>query len=321
MGVRAVVYERYGGPEVLEVREVPTPSPQAGEVLIEVVAVSINLSDWEGLHGSPAYARFGGLRRPAHQILGTDIAGRVAAVGAGVTGFAVGDEVYGDNLPRYGGFAEYAVVPVSAIVHKPSALSFAEASAIPQSGAIAAQAVALAQPGSRMLINGAGGGAGAFAIQLATAKGVQVTAVDNAGKLDFLRELGAERALDYRVTDFTRTGPYDLIVDLVAYRSVFAYRRALAKGGRMVIVGGTARTLLRMVTVGPLLGLLTGAHLGVLFVRQGPVGFAPVADLCESGALSVRIDRVFPLDEVPAALAWHGEGRALGKVVIAVRED
>lgn len=318
--MRAVVYERYGGPEVLEVRDVPAPSPAAGEVLVEVVAVSINLSDWEGLRGSPAYARFGGLRRPAHPILGTDIAGRIIALGEGVTGFAVGDEVVGDNLPRSGGFAEYVAMPASAIMAKPPSLTFAEASAIPQAGAIAAQAVALAEPGARMLINGAGGGAGALAIQLATAKGVRVTAVDNAGKLAYLRDLGAEHVIDYRRTDFTRTGPYDLIIDLVAHRSVFAYRRALARGGRCLIVGGTARTLLRMVTVGPLLGLLTGAHLGVLLVRQGPRGFGPVAELCESGALTVRIDRVFPLEEVPAALAWHGEGRACGKVIVAVRE-
>jgi NADPH:quinone reductase-like Zn-dependent oxidoreductase len=318
--VRAVVYERYGGPEVLEEREVPAPSPAAGEVLVEVVAVSINLSDWEGLRGSPAYARFGGLRRPAHPILGTDIAGRIVALGEGVTGFAVGDEVVGDNLPRFGGFAEYVAMPTSAITAKPPSLTFAEASAIPQAGAIAAQAVALAEPGARMLINGAGGGAGALAIQLATVKGVRVTAVDNAGKLAYLRDLGAEHVIDYRRTDFTRTGPYDLIIDLVAHRSVFAYRRALARGGRCLIVGGTARTLLRMVTVGPLLGLLTGAHLGVLLVRQGPRAFGPVAELCESGALTVRIDRVFPLEEVPAALAWHGEGRACGKVIVAVRE-
>lgn len=315
------MYERYGGPEVLELRDVAAPSPAAGEVLIEVVAVSVNLSDWEGLRGSPAYARFGGLRRPAHPILGTDVAGRVVAVGDGVTDFSVGDEVYGDNLPRYGGFAEYVAVPVSAIVRKPPTLTFAEASALPQAGAIASQAVELAAPGSRMLLNGAGGGAGALAIQLANAKGVRVTAVDNAGKLDYLRALGAEQVIDYRRTDFTRTGPYDLIVDLVAYRSVFAYRRALAKGGRCVIVGGTARTLLRMVTVGPLLGLLTGARLGVLFVRQGPRGFASVAALCETGAVRVRIDRTFPLEEVPAALAWHGEGRACGKVVVMVRDE
>lgn len=316
-----MVYEKYGGPEVLELRDVPVPTAGPGEVLVEVVAVSINLSDWEALRGSPAYARFGGLRHPAHSILGTDIAGRVVAVGSDVTGFTVGDEVYGDNLPRYGGFAEYVAVPATAIVLKHPSLTFAEASAIPQSGAIAAQAVALAEPGSRMLLNGAGGGAGAFALQLAAAKGVRVTAVDNAGKLDFLRELGAEDVIDYRRTDFTRTGRYDLIIDLVAHRSVFAYRRALARGGRCLIVGGTARTLLRMVTVGPLLGLLTGAHLGVLLVRQGPRGFAPIAALCESGEVQVHIDREFPLEEVPAALAWHGEGRARGKVVVAVRGE
>jgi NADPH:quinone reductase-like Zn-dependent oxidoreductase len=316
-----MVYEEYGGPEVLELRDVPTPAPASGEVLVEVVAVSINLSDWEGLRGSPAYARMGGLRRPSRPILGTDVAGRVVAVGPGASRFAVGDEVYGDNLPRGGGFAEYVAMPESAIARKPSALTFAEASAIPQAGAIAAQAVALAEPGARMLINGAGGGAGTLAIQLAVAQGVRVTAVDNAGKLAYLRELGAERVIDYRRTDFTRTGPYDLVVDLVAHRSIFAYRRALAKGGRCVVVGGTARAVLRMATVGPLLGLLTGAHLGVLLVRQGPRGFGPVAELCESGAVSVRIDRVFPLEEVPAALAWHAEGRACGKVIVAVRED
>lgn len=319
--MRAVVYERYGGPEVLELREVPVPTPGAGEVLVEIVATSINLSDWENLHGTPAYARIGGMRRPARPILGSDIAGRVVAVGAGVTRFAVGDEVFGDNLAGGGGFAEFAAVPESALALKPVQLSFAEVSAIPQAGAIATQAVAVAAPGSRMLINGAGGGAGALAIQLAVAKGVRVSAVDNAGKLDFLRGLGAEEVIDYRTDDFTRHGPYDVIVDLVARRSVFAYRRALARGGRCVIVGGTTRALLRMVTVGPLLGLVTGAHLGVLFVRQGPAHFAEVAEKCASGAVKVRLDRTFELDDVPAALTWHGEGRALGKVIVAVREE
>lgn len=319
--MRAVVYKRYGGPEELGLREVPTPTPGPGQVLVEVVATSINLSDWESLHGTPAYARIGGLWRPRHTILGSDIAGRVVAVGEGVTRFAVGEAVYGDNLSHgSGGFAEFVVMPESALSSKPAQLSFAEASAIPQAGAIAAQAVALAEPGSRMLINGAGGGSGSLAIQLAVAKGVRVTAVDNAGKLDYLRALGAERVIDYRTEDFTRTGRYDLIVDLVAYRSIFAYRRALVRGGRCVMVGGTARTLLRMLTIGPLLGLLTGVHLGVLFVRQGPKQFEPVAERCANGDIAVRLDRVFALEEMPEALAWHGEGRALGKVVVAVRD-
>ncbi len=315
------MYEEYGGTDVLEMREVPTPVPGPGEVLVEVVATSINLSDWENLRGTPAYARVGGMRRPRHTILGSDIAGRVAAVGDGATRFGAGDAVFGDNLSHgNGGFAEFAVMPESALAPKPARLSFVEASALPQAGAIAAQAVALAAPGSRMLINGAGGGSGSLAIQLAVAEGVHVTAVDNERKLDYLRTLGAEEAIDYRSDDFTRTGRYDLIVDLVAHRSIFAYRRALARGGRCVVVGGTARALLRMTTVGPLLGLLTGARLGVLFVRQGPRQFEQVAQRCASGEIEVRIDRVFALDEVPEALAWHGEGRALGKVVVAVRE-
>lgn len=319
--MRAVVYEQYGGPEQLELREVPTPTPGPGEVLVEVVATSINLSDWENLRGTPAYARIAGLRRPRHPTLGSDIAGRVAAVGDGVSQFAVGDAVYGDNLSHgSGGFAEYAVMPEATLARKPVQLSFAEASALPQAGAIAAQAVALAQPGSRMLINGAGGGSGSLAIQLAVAKGVRVTAVDNAGKLDYLRELGAERVIDYRSEDFTRSGRYDVVVDMVAHRSIFACRRALARRGRYVMVGGTARTLVRMLTVGPLLGLLTGAHLGVLFVRQGPKQFEPVAQRAAAGDVGVRIDRVFSLEDVPEALSWHGEGKALGKVVVSVGE-
>lgn len=315
------MYERYGSPERLELRDIPRPVPGAGEVLVEVFATSVNLSDWEGLHGSPAYARLGGLFRPHRGILGSDIAGRVAAVGDGATRFAVGDAVFGDIMPRYGGFAEFVAVPESMLAPKPVQLSFAEAAAVPQAAAIATHAVALAKPGARMLLNGAGGGSGSLAIQLAVQRGVHVTAVDNAGKLDFLRALGADEVIDYRRDDFTRQGPYDLIVDLVARRSVFAYARALAKDGRCVMVGGTARTLVRMLTAGALVGVLTRKHLGVLFVRQGPSAFVPVAERCAAGEVQVHIDRVFPLDQVPEALAWHGEGRALGKVVVAVRRE
>jgi NADPH:quinone reductase-like Zn-dependent oxidoreductase len=319
--VRAIVYERYGGPERLELRDIAVPVPARGEVLVEVVATSINLSDWEGLRGSPGYARIGGLFRPRRKVLGSDVAGRVVAVGDGVTGFAVGDEVFGDNLAKMGGFAEYVAAPESALARKPPELSFAEASTVPQAGAIAAQAAALAARGSRMLINGAGGGSGSFMVQLAKTEGVHVTAVDNAGKLSFLRALGADEVLDYRQVDFTRTGPYDLIVDLVAHRSVFAYRRALAEGGRCVVVGGTSRTVLRMVTIGALLGRFTRRHLGLLIVHEGPAGFARVAELAAAGAIDIHIDRAFPLERVPEALAWHGEGHAMGKVVVAVRGE
>ncbi len=317
--MRAVVYDRYGSIDQLRVAHVPVPAPGPGQVLVEVVATSINLSDWEGLRGNPAYARLaGGVRRPRRRILGSDIAGRVAAVGSGVERFRVGDEVYGDNLQLMGGFAEFAVAPESVLAVKPAGLSFAAASTIPQAGAIALQAVARGEEGERMLINGAGGGSGAFAIQLAKAAGLHVTAVDNAGKLEFMRALGADEVLDYRVQDFTRTGPYDLVVDFVAHRSVFAYRRALAPGGRYFMVGGTLRTILRLLTVGSIVGAVTGTRLQLLMVREGPEHFAPLADHVVAGDVTVHIDSRFALDDVPAALEHHGEGRALGKVVVEV---
>jgi NADPH:quinone reductase-like Zn-dependent oxidoreductase len=314
--MRAVVYDRYGGPDVLRVEDVPKPSPAAGQVLIRVAATSINLSDWECLRGSPAYARIGGLRAPARRILGSDIAGSVEAVGPGVGRFKPGDEVYGDNLDLKGGFAEYAIAPEHVLAPIPAGLGFAEAATIPQAGVIAHQGLAGVVPGRHVVINGAGGGSGAFAIQLAKRLGAEVTGVDNAGKLDFMRSLGADHVVDYRRDDFTRLGPYDLILDLVAHRSVFAYRRALARGGRYRCVGGSVRTLLRVLTAGTVAGLLTGRRLGVLAVKPGPDSFAPVAGLCAAGDLAVHIDRTFPLDEVPQALAHVGEGRALGKVVV-----
>jgi NADPH:quinone reductase-like Zn-dependent oxidoreductase len=316
--VKAVVYDRYGPPDVLRVERVPVPSPGAGQVLVKVVATSLNLSDWETLSGTPLYARLGGLRRPARPILGSDIAGRVEAVGSGVTRFGFGDEVYGDNLALKGGFAEYAVAPESVLAHKPDSLTFVEASALPQAGAIALQGTAAAGPGRRMLINGAGGGSGSFAIQLAKLAGAHVTGVDNASKLEFMRSLGADEVIDYRSRDFTRTGPYDLVLDMVAHRSVFAYRRALARGGRYRCVGGSTSALLRVLTFGAVSGWVTGRRLGVLAVRTGPAHFRPLAEQCCAGDVDIHIDRTFALDELPRALAHVGEGNALGKVVVQV---
>lgn len=315
--MRAVVYDRYGSPEVLRVDDVPTPSPGAGEVLVRVAATSVNLSDWETLRGTPLYARLGGLRSPARRTLGSDIAGWVDAVGEGVTRFRPGDEVYGDNLALKGGFAEYAVAADSALAHKPAELTFAEASTIPQAAAIALQGTDGAAAGRRVLVNGGGGGSGSFAIQLAKRLGAHVTGVDNAGKLDFMRSLGADEVIDHRREDFTRPSqPYDMILDLVAHRSVFAYRRALAPGGRYRCVGGPVRALLRVTTVGWIAGRLTGRRMGVLAVQEGPAHFEPLADLCVAGEISIHIDRTFGLDDVPDALAHVGAGRALGKVVV-----
>ena len=317
--MRAVVYDRYGPPGVLRVADVPVPDPGPKQVLIELHATSVNLSDWECLRGSPLYARIGGLRRPARRTLGSDIAGRVTAVGSAVSRFREGDEVYGDNLDLMGGFAEYAVAEEDALTLKPAALSFAQASTLPQAGAIALQGTAAVGAGQRVLVNGAGGGSGSFAIQLAKQNGAHVTGVDNEHKLDFMRSVGADQVIDYRAQDFTRLEPFDVILDLVAHRSVFAYRRALARGGRYRCVGGTVRSLLRVVTIGAGLGLATGRSIGVLIVRQGPAHFEPLARRVLDGSVAVHIDRAFGLEEVPQALAHVGEGRALGKVVVAVR--
>jgi NADPH:quinone reductase-like Zn-dependent oxidoreductase len=317
--MRAVVHDEYGTPAVLRIEKVPIPTPGPGQVLVEVVATSLNLSDWEGLTGSPAYARIGGLRSPRRRILGSDIAGRVEAVGPDVTQFRPGDEVYGDDLALLGGFAEFALAPEKALASKPKELSFVEASTIPQAGPIALQGVADIGPGQRILINGGGGGSGSFAIQLAKRAGANVIAVDNGSKLEHMRSLGADEVIDYRSQDWTGREPFDRVLDLVANRSVFAIRKSLAPGGRYRCVGGSVRALLRVVTAGAILGRLTGRRIGLLVVKPGPEYFQPVADLCISGDIRIHIDRTFGLEEVPQALAHVGEGRALGKVVVEVR--
>jgi NADPH:quinone reductase-like Zn-dependent oxidoreductase len=312
------VYDRYGPPDVLRLEDVEVPTPGPKDVLVAVAAVSINLSDWECLRGSPAYARIGGLRAPSRRTLGSDIAGRVEAVGSEVTMFQPGDEVYGDNLGRMGGFAEYAVAPQTVLARKPEGLTLAQASTIPQAGAIALQGTAAFGAGDRVAINGGGGGSGTLAIQLAKRAGAHVTAVDNDRKLEFMQSVGADEVVDYRVQDFTRLEPFDHVLDLVAHRSVFAYRRALARGGRYRCVGGTTRMLLRVVTAGALIGKLTGRSLGLLMVRQGPEHFEPIAEQVAAGQVRIHIDRTFGLAEVPEALAYVGEGRALGKVVVEI---
>jgi NADPH:quinone reductase-like Zn-dependent oxidoreductase len=319
--MKAVVYDRYGPPDVLRVEDIAVPSPGPDQVLVEVVATSINLSDWECLRGTPLYARICGLRAPKRRTLGSDIAGRVAAVGNTVTRFAVGDAVYGDNLQLKGGFAEYALVPEAALAHKPDGLTFAQASTLPQAGAIAWQGTAGIAAGQRVLINGAGGGSGAFAIQLAKRSGAHVTGIDNAGKLEFMRSLGADEVGDYRRQDFTDFAPFDRILDLVATRSPISCWRALAPGGRYRCVGGAVRSLLPLVSVGPVLGRATGRRLGMLAVEQGPAHFERLAGRCLAGEVTIHIDRTFTLDELGDALAYVGEGRALGKVLVTVASD
>lgn len=316
--MKAVVYDKYGPPEVLSVRDVPLPEPGKGEIRVKVVATGLNLSDWECLLGDPSYARIGGWRRPARNILGSDIAGIVDQVGQGVTQFKPGDEIYADNLTLKGGFAEYVVMPAKVAAIKPSELTFAEAATLPQSGAIALQGTRWAGPGKRVLVNGAGGGTGSFAIQLAKRAGAHVTGVDNATKLDHMRSVGADEVIDYERDDYTQGEAYDLILDLVARRSVFAYRRALKRGGTYRCVGGKSRSILRILTAGGIVGLASRRSIGVLVVKPGPQHFQPLAALCVSGDVKIHVDSTYDLDHTADALARVGESKALGKVVVEV---
>jgi NADPH:quinone reductase-like Zn-dependent oxidoreductase len=320
--MKAVVYARYGPPEVLRLEDIERPHPSGDQVLIKVRAVSVNASDWERLQGKPLYARIGGPVRPRFRILGSDVAGRVEAIGPAVSRFRPGDEVFGDNLALMGGFAEYVCAREQALAAKPAGLSFEEAAAIPQAGVLALQGIrreGRVQPGQKVLVNGAGGGAGMFAVQLAKLAGAQVTGVDNAGKLDFVRSLGADQVVDCTRTDFTRTGEqYDLVLDLAAHRSAFGYRRALAANGRYLYVGGSVPTLLQVLLVGPLIGRTAGKKIRLLVGQPNPQDLVTVAELCQAGTIVPVIDRRFSLSEVPHALRYLGEGRAKGKLVITV---
>ena len=320
--MKAVVYSRYGAPEVLRVVDVDKPVPEGDRVLVKVHAVSLNRSDWEGLVGKPLYARIMGPLRPRHRILGSDIAGRVEAVGPGANRFQPGDEVFGDILSHMGGFAEYVCVPQGALEPMPADLTYEDAAALPQAGAIALHGIrskGRVRAGHRVLINGAGGGSGMFAIQLAKLDGAEVTGVDNAGKLEFMRSLGADHVIDHAREDYTRNGrTYDVILDLAGHRSAWAYRRSLAPGGRYLYVGGSMTTLLQVLVLGPFLGRTTGKRIRILAVRLGVQHLEPLVELCRARRISTVIDRRYPLDEVPEALQYLGDGRAKGKVVVVL---
>ena len=320
--MKAVAYERYGTPDVLRLVDMATPTPKDHEVLVKVRAVSLNGSDWETLRGKPAYSRIGGPFRPRHPVLGSDIAGRVEAVGAGVTRFRPGDDVFADILSFMGGFAQYVSVPERVLGPMPAGMTYAQAAALPQAGAIALHGVVhkgQVQPQQRVLINGGGGGGGMYAIQLAKLRGAEVTGVDNAEKLAFMDSLGADHVIDYMRQDFTRDGrTYDLIVDLAGYRSPSAYRRALAPGGRYLYVGGSMATLLKVLLIGPWTGRAADKKVRVLAVRLGVEHLGPLVELCQAGTISTVIDRQYQLPEVPEALGYLGAGHAKGKVVVLV---
>ena len=320
--MRAIIRTEYGSPDVLQLKEVEKPAPADDEVLVKVHAASVNLSDWEGLRGKPLYARLGGLFKPGDQILGSDIAGRVEAVGRNARQFQPGDEVYG-LMPGYsGGFAEYACAPEKALALKPAGMTFEAAATIPQAAVIALQGIrdqGQVQPGQKVLINGAGGGTGSFAVQLAKLYGAEVTGVDNTGKLDFMRSLGADHVIDYTREDFTRNGnQYDLILDVIAQRSVFAYQQALRPNGSCLVVGGSMATMFQVLLLGSRIGKAEGKSIRLLVVRPNTQDMLFMTGLCEARKVVPVIERSFSLSEGPEALRYLGEGRAKGKIVITV---
>lgn len=283
--------------------------------------MSLNGSDWEILRAKPAYSRLFGLFRPRISILGSDVAGQVEAVGANVTDLQAGDEVYGDLFGSFGGFAEFVCGRADKFLRKPASLSFDEAATLPQGGVIALQALrdfGQVERGQHVLINGAGGSSGCFAVQLAKMYGATVTAVDNGYKADFLRSIGADHVVDYMREDFaTGDTRYDVILDNVAYRSIFVHKRLLQPGGRYLLVGGSVPRLLQALTVGPLVSLFSKKKMGVLGHHQNNTDIAHVAELCVQGKIRPIIARRFSLVELRDALRLAGEGRACGKVVIS----
>ena len=316
--MKAFVYEKYGPPERLRLAEVDTPSPNADEVLVKVVAASVNAADWHMLRGRPLFSRATlGLLRPKHQVLGVDVAGRVEAVGGGVTGLQPGDEVYANLLDHgYGGFADFVAVPVGVLSLKPATLSFEEAAAVPMSAVTALQGLrhhGELRPGQTVLINGGTGGVGSFAVQLAKAFGAEVTAVTSTGNLELVRSLGADHVVDYTSTDFTAGGRrYDRILDTVGNRSVRDLRRALAEGGKAAVTGFTSvRGLLGVSLRGGKDVAQVQAHVTAKDLDQ-------LAALVEAGKLRPRIDRRYRFADLPAAIAYLEQGRAKSKVVVEV---
>jgi NADPH:quinone reductase-like Zn-dependent oxidoreductase len=316
--MKAIVYDKYGSPDVLELREAAKPAPNADEVLVRVLAVSVNPADWHSMRGKPlfSHATLGWLR-PKHRILGVDIAGKVEAVGSGVTRFKPGDEVYANLLDHgFGGFAEYASVPVDVMALKPANLSFEEAAAVPMAAVTALQGVGhhgAVQPAQSVLINGASGGVGTFAVQIAKSYGAEVTGVTSTRNIDLVRSLGADHVVDYTTTDFTRGGRgYDLVLDTVGNRSASDLKRALAAGGKAAVTGFTS--------VGKLLGvsLRGGKALAQVQAHVTTKDLELLSELIEAGKVRPQIDRRYPFAEIPAAIAYLEQGRARGKVVVGL---
>jgi NADPH:quinone reductase-like Zn-dependent oxidoreductase len=321
--MRAAIYERFGGPEVVELRDVERPVPGDGDVLVRVRAAALNRLDWYHLTGTPWVGRLTGMRRPTGQPrLGVDFAGVVEAVGNDVTELKPGDGVFGR---RVGALAEYVAAPDDSVAPKPTHLTFEEAAAVPVAAITALQALrdhAHVQPGQKVVVNGASGGVGTFAVQIAKALGAEVTAVCSTRSVDVARSLGADHVVDYTREDFTRVGRrYDLLLDIAGSKSWRAYRRALAPAATLVIIGGPKGRVL-----GPL-GHIARVKLAavrssrkVVFCISKPTkdDLLTLRDLIEAGKVKAFVDRTFPLEQASDALRYQGEGHPRGKVVVTI---
>jgi NADPH:quinone reductase-like Zn-dependent oxidoreductase len=319
--LKAIVYTKYGGPEVLQVKEVEKPYPKDDEVLVKVYAVSINDWDIGLLKGDVINRLIYGLFKPKKKILGSDVAGRIEVVGKNVKQFQAGDEVYGDLSGKWGGFAEYVCASDRALALKPANMSFIEAAAIPQAAMLAVQGLidkGKIQPGQKLLINGAGGGVGTFAVQIAKLYGVEVTGVDSSEKLDMLRSIGFDYVIDYNREDFTKNGQrYDLILDVKTNRSIFDYARALSPNGIYVTIGGSLMRIFQALYLGPWISMGRKKRIRIVALKPNK-DLVYINELFEAGKIKPVIDGPYKLDEGPEAFRLFDQANHKGKVVIVI---
>ncbi len=326
--MKAIVHYKYGPPDVLNLEEVRKPTPKEDEVLVNVHAASANAADWHLLRADPFLVRIMGfgLLKPKNTILGADIAGRVEAVGRNVTQFQPGDEVFGDlSGDGFGGFAEYVCASEDALALKPANISFEEAAAAPLAAVTALQGLrdkGKIQPGQKVLINGASGGVGTFAVQIAKSFGAEVTGVCSTSKLDMVRSIGADHVIDYTQEDFTKNGQhYDLILAANGYHPISHYKRALSPNGIYVMTGGSGAQMFQAMLLGPIMSMTGSKKMGNTMAKPNKKDLALLAELLETGKVVPVIDRRYPLREVPEAIRHLEEGHARGKVVITLEHN
>ena len=319
--MKAIVYEKYGTPDVLQLKEAAKPVPGEDEVLVKVHAASINDWDLGLLYGDFINRMLNGLRKPRRNILGSDIAGKIETVGKKVKRFKAGDDVYGDLSGQWGGFAEYVCAPEKSLSLKPAAMSFEEAAAIPQAAMLAVQGLidkGKIKQAQKVLINGAGGGVGTFAIQIAKLYGAEVTGVDKATKLEMLRSIGFDHVIDYTKEDFTKNGKaYDLILDAKTNRSAFDYARSLNRNGVYVTVGGSIGHLLQVLILAPLIRMIQSKHLRIVALKPNK-DLAFMNDLFEKGKVRTVIDGPYRLDQLGEAFRHFAKADHKGKIVITM---